>query len=317
MLKDIGFKLMQTTLDCIPCLVRQTLEAARFVSGDEELHQQIMKGVLAAASELDLEQTPPAFAQQIHRRLRMATGNPDPYDKVKQTFNRLAWEILPDIRRRIVLTDNPFELALKVAVAGNVIDFGINGNITEADVKKAIGKIIDSPIEGNIMELQEALDGARRILYLADNAGEIVFDRLLIEQMPLKQTIVAVRGKPILNDATREDAEFAEIDKLVKIIDNGSDAPGTILSDCSVDFLEHFHNADLIISKGQGNFETLSSCPENIFFLMKVKCPVIASHTGFSVGTHLLLKNKEIENIRQEGKLCRNMMEPVHAAMVQ
>ena len=282
---------MQTTLDCIPCIVRQTLEAARFVSKDKELHRQIMKEVLATISKLDLEQTPPAFAQQIHRRLRTATGNIDPYRKVKKIFNRLAWEMLPDVRRRIALADNPFEIALKVAVAGNVIDFGINGNITETEVREAVVKVIDSPIEGNIAELQKALHEARQILYLADNAGEIVFDRLLIEQLSLQRTVVAVRGKPILNDATREDAEFAEIDKLVKVIDNGSDAPGTILSDCSVEFVEHFHNADLIIAKGQGNFETLSSRPENIFFLMKVKCPVIASHTGFSVGTHLLLKN--------------------------
>jgi len=282
---------MQTTLDCIPCIVRQTLEAARFVSKDKELHRQIMKEVLTTISKLDLEQTPPAFAQQIHRRLRTATGNIDPYRKVKKIFNRLAWEMLPDVRRRIALADNPFEIALKVAVAGNVIDFGINGNITETEVREAVVKVIDSPIEGNIAELQKALHEARQILYLADNAGEIVFDRLLIEQLSLQRTVVAVRGKPILNDATREDAEFAGIDKLVKIIDNGSDAPGTILSDCSVEFVEHFHNADLIIAKGQGNFETLSSRPENIFFLMKVKCPVIASHTGFSVGTHLLLKN--------------------------
>ena len=282
---------MQTTLDCIPCIVRQTLEAARFVSKDKELHRQIMKEVLTTISKLDLEQTPPAFAQQIHRRLRTATGNIDPYRKVKKIFNRLAWEMLPDVRRRIALADNPFEIALKVAVAGNVIDFGINGNITETEVREAVVKVIDSPIEGNIAELQKALHEARQILYLADNAGEIVFDRLLIEQLSLQRTVVAVRGKPILNDATREDAEFAEIDKLVKVIDNGSDTPGTILSDCSVEFLEHFHNADLIIAKGQGNFETLSSRPENIFFLMKVKCPVIASHTGFSVGTHLLLKN--------------------------
>ena len=282
---------MQTTLDCIPCIVRQTLEAARFVSKDKELHRQIMKEVLTTISKLDLEQTPPAFAQQIHRRLRTATGNIDPYRKVKKIFNRLAWEMLPDVRRRIALADNPFEIALKVAVAGNVIDFGINGNITETEVREAVVKVIDSPIEGNIAELQKALHEARQILYLADNAGEIVFDRLLIEQLSLQRTVVAVRGKPILNDATREDAEFAEIDKLVKVIDNGSDALGTILSDCSVEFVEHFHNADLIIAKGQGNFETLSSRPGNIFFLMKVKCPVIASHTGFSVGTHLLLKN--------------------------
>ncbi len=281
---------MQTTLDCIPCLIRQTLEAARFVSKDEELHRQIMKDILGAASLLDFKQSPPAFAQQIHRRIKAATGNEDPYDQAKKTFNVLARDLLPEIRGKIADADKPFELALKVAVAGNVIDFGINGNITESDVRKAVGEIIKSPIEGNIAELQQAVQDHQRILYLADNAGEIVFDRLLLEQLPLQRVTLAVRGKPILNDATRKDAEFAGIDKLVKVIDNGSDAPGTILSDCSAEFLEYFENADLIIAKGQGNFETLSNCRKNIFFLMKVKCEVIANRTGFPVGTHLMLK---------------------------
>lgn len=282
---------MQTTLDCIPCLVRQTLEATRLVSKDEEFQRQIVKEVLATTSQMDFTQSPPAFAQLIHRHLRTATDNIDPYNKVKKIFNRVAKEILPDIKLKITSSTNPFEIALKAAIAGNVIDFGINGNITENDVRKAIEAILNSPIDGNISELQKSINKSQRILYLADNAGEIIFDSLLLEQLPTERVIFAVRGKPILNDATKEDAEFAGIDKLAKIIDNGSDAPGTILADCSKEFIEHFHNADLIISKGQGNFESLSSCSKNIFFLMKVKCPVIASHTGFSVGTHLLLKS--------------------------
>ncbi len=291
---------MQTTLDCIPCLIRQTLEASRFVSSDIDLHQKIMRDILAEASRMDASQSPPAFAQQIHRRLKSATGNTDPYAGVKKRFNKLAAEVLPEVRNKISVSDTPFEAALKASIAGNIIDFGINGNLTEDEVREAVDQVIDAPFEGNAGELQTELLHAEKILYLADNAGEIVFDRLLVEQLPLERVILAVRGRPILNDATREDAAFAGLDKLVRIIDNGSDAPGTILSDCSDEFLDHFFNADLIISKGQGNFETLSSCRENIFFLLKVKCPVIAFHTGFPVGTHLLQRNSLAENVKKE-----------------
>jgi uncharacterized protein with ATP-grasp and redox domains len=283
---------MQTTLDCVPCFVRQTLDALRFISDDTELHRQILSEVLTEAASLDFSQSPPAFAQQIHRHLRKISGNRDPYLEVKTLFNRIAEDLAVRVKIRINSANNPFEAAVKVAIAGNVIDFGINGNIAKEDVQKEVFQILSSPLQGNSKQLWEALQNAERILYLADNAGEIIFDRLLIERMPFDRTVLAVRGKPILNDATREDAKYAGLDKLVKVIDNGSDAPGTILSDCSSEFREHYENADLIISKGQGNYETLSNRPENIFFLMKVKCPVIALHTELPVGTHLLLKNQ-------------------------
>jgi uncharacterized protein with ATP-grasp and redox domains len=260
----------------------------------------MMKTILAEASQMDMEQSPPAFAQQIHRRLRTATGTTDPYLEIKRQFNRIANELLPDIRKIIDAADDRFEASLKAAIAGNVIDFGIGGDITEEDVHDAVAKIVDAPFVGNIEELKQEVEKAQNILYLADNAGEIVFDRLLIEQLPKHRVTLAVRGCPILNDATIDDAEFAGLDQLVKIIGNGSDAPGTILPDCSDEFLEIFRNADLIIAKGQGNFETLSHCPENIFFMLKVKCQVIASHTGFPLGTHLLLKNPNINKTKEK-----------------
>ncbi len=291
---------MRTTLDCIPCLIRQTLEASRFATTDTAVHSEMMKTILAEASQMDMDQSPPAFAQQIHRHLRTATGTPDPYLEIKRQFNRIADGLLPDIRKIIDDADDRFEAALKAAIAGNVIDFGIGGDITEEDVHDAVAKIVDAPFVGNIGELKQEVEEAQNILYLADNAGEIVFDRLLIEQLPKHRVTLAVRGLPILNDATIDDAEFAGLDQLVKIIGNGSDAPGTILPDCSDEFLEIFRNADLIIAKGQGNFETLSHCPENIFFMLKVKCQVIASHTGFPLGTHLLLKNPNINKTKEK-----------------
>jgi uncharacterized protein with ATP-grasp and redox domains len=130
---------------------------------------------------------------------------------------------------------------------------------------------------------------ARSILYLADNAGEIVFDRLLIERLPAGRVTVVVRGAPVINDATRADAQVAGLDRIAEIIDNGSDAPGTVLEDCSAQFRERFESADVIIAKGQGNFETLSAAGANICFLLKIKCPVLATHTGIELGTQALI----------------------------
>ena len=141
------------------------------------------------------------------------------------------------------------------------------------------------PLAGDPHELFRAAADARRILYLADNAGEIVFDRLLIEALPHHKMTVAVRGRPILNDALHEDAVLAGIAELATLIDNDSDAPGTVLADCSEVFLSHFHAVDLIIAKGQGNFETLSYLAAPVFFLFTVKCPLVAEQIGEPTGT--------------------------------
>jgi uncharacterized protein with ATP-grasp and redox domains len=129
-------------------------------------------------------------------------------------------------------------------------------------------------------------------LYLADNAGEIAFDRLLVERISPGRVTLAVRGAPVINDATLADAQAVGLDKIVEVIDNGSDAPGTILDDCHSDFRRRFAGADLIIAKGQGNYETLSDGPGNLFFLFKAKCPVIADHIGQPVGTQIMVQTR-------------------------
>ena len=134
---------------------------------------------------------------------------------------------------------------------------------------------------------------AKDILYLGDNAGEIVFDRLFIEQMPHEKVTYVVRGEPIINDVTIEDAREVDMFDLVDVIDNGSDAPGTILETCSHEFQQRFASSDLVIAKGQGNYETLSDVNKRIFFLLQVKCPVIAKDIGFEVGSFIVKANTE------------------------
>ena len=129
---------------------------------------------------------------------------------------------------------------------------------------------------------------AEDILYLADNAGEIVFDRLLIEEMPMDRVTLVVRGGPVINDATRADVEAAGLDSKVSVMDNGSDAPGTIPELCTPLFRDRLGQCDLVIAKGQGNYETLNDFDKNMFFLLKVKCPVIARDADWAVGQMVL-----------------------------
>jgi len=285
---------MKTYLDCIPCFIQQALSAARHVSGDPEVQEQIIREVLGHVGTIDFNAPPPLMGQFFHRRLREITGIPDLYKAEKEMQNRLALNLLPNLKKQIEAAKEPLLLAVRLAIAGNIIDLGANGNLTVAAVHDAVNQALNEPLEGNWEEFRQAVDKARNILYLADNAGEIAFDRLLIEQISPERVTLVVRGAPVINDATMLDARTVGLHEIVEIIDNGSDAPGTVLSDCSPEFVERFEAADLIVAKGQGNFETLSKEPRNIFFLFKVKCPVFAIHIGQPVGTQVLIHALEI-----------------------
>ena len=282
---------MKTFFDCIPCFVRQALDSVRLVTDDEVVHERLLREVLRAASEMDLRQSPPAMGQHIHQLIRRLTRQRDPYGEIKQRHNRLALELYPKLRALVRGSGSPLETALRLAIAGNVIDLGVNARLDESSVSEAIEGALSAPLNGDVGAFAEAVSSARRILYLADNAGEIAFDRLLIEQMPVEKVTLAVRGAPVINDATMVDAQVAGIPGLVEVIDNGSDAPGTILEDCSPEFRRRFDRADLIVAKGQGNYETLGDVPKDIFFVLKAKCPVIARHLGCHVGSLVLQRS--------------------------
>jgi len=273
----------------MPCLLRQALDAARLVSADAAVHEGIVREVLRLAADMDLESPPPVLAQLMHRRLREIVGVDDPYREAKERLNRMALAILPDLQAEIASAEDPLETAIRLAISGNVIDMGVNGRITEQDVRRSVRKAITEPFSGGMEGFRRSAKEAGSILYLADNAGEVVFDRLLIERISPEKVTVAVRGAPVINDATLADAEAAGLADIVEVIDNGSDAPGTILPDCSGEFRRRFDSADLIIAKGQGNFETLGDeWRRDIFFLFQAKCPVIAARVGLPVGTNVL-----------------------------
>jgi hypothetical protein len=289
---------MKTALDCVPCLLRQALEAARFVSDDPASHRRVVRRVLAELSEFDLSEPPPVAAAGIHRLVREIAGVSDPYEETKRRFTARALEMLPELRERVRRSDDPFAAAVRFAVAGNIVDLGVNGGLTHDDVDRALSRAMAAPLdEAALAELRQAAarvrDGAGTILYLADNAGEIVFDRLLLEQLAGARLKVAVKGGAVINDATRRDAEQAGIGEIAEIIDTGSDTPGVVLEETGDGFREEFGRAGLVIAKGQGNYEALSEAPREVFFLLMVKCDVLASDLAEPGGTLYLGRKEE------------------------
>jgi uncharacterized protein with ATP-grasp and redox domains len=275
---------VQTYLDCFPCMVRQTLEAARMTGADEALQRRIIHQALNLLSQhsVGTVSTPPEIAYQIHRMVRSQTGAEDPYREAKQASTEHALAFYPELKEIVRQADDPLDAALRISIAGNIIDLG---HSLAYDLKSTLGRVLTQPFALDRREaLRAMVSDAAGILFLADNAGETVFDRVLIETLAVPVTY-AVKGGPVLNDATRSDALEAGIDQVAEIIETGSDAPGTILSQCSDDFQKRFEEADLIIAKGQANYETLSDRGARVFFLLQVKCSVIGEDIGAPVGS--------------------------------
>ena len=282
---------MRTYLDCLPCFVRQALDVTRLIGADEELGEHILRDVLQTASRMDYSQPPPVMGKYIHRLVRDAAEAPDPYASLKQSFNRMAMLVYPDLADRVRQAKNPLEAAVRLAITGNLIDFGTASGVSEEQVQREVDQALDNPFEGDVASLERAVAQADSILYLFDNAGEIAFDCLLLELLPLERVVGVVKPSPIINDATLEDARACGITDMIPVVDTGSDAPGAVLADCGEEFLRHYRRADLILAKGQGNYEALSHTEKDAFFLLKAKCSVVASDLGCPVGTMMLTRS--------------------------
>lgn len=284
---------MRTYFDCIPCFVRQVLDSVRMTTDDEQIQEKVLREALYLGSKMDLSQSPPAMAQEIHRFIREITGVKDPYLEVKNHFNKLALQMYPELRQRVESSEDPLATAVRLAIAGNIIDFGVDSEVEQSRVERTIAESLTEPLDMDALEsFRKATAGAENILYIGDNAGEIVFDRLLIERLPQENITFVVRGSPILNDAIMEDAQITGLTDIVEVIDNGSDAPGTILERCSEAFCRRFDESDLVIAKGQGNYETLSDVDKDVFFMVRPKCKVLAEHLGCEIGSSVLIKNR-------------------------
>ncbi len=234
----------------------------------------------------------PAFSRALHTILKKYTNNTDPYKKAKQLSNDTVLNMYPNLKNQIQLSDNSFDTALRLAIAGNIIDFAISTNF---DLQETIDRVLQSDFAINdSTELKQALSKAKTVLYLGDNCGEIVFDKIFIETLKHSNLYYAVRGAPVINDATLDDALYIKMDKVAKVISNGYDAPSTILEHCSTEFKEIFDRADVIISKGQGNLEgLLGKTGKEVYFLLMVKCDVIANALNVKKGDFVVKKNNK------------------------
>lgn len=277
-------------LDCFPCFFRQALIALRLGTKDESLQRTILKSILEDIREADTSK-PPAFTTTfIHRKIRQMLGK-DPFKDIKSEYNQIALKLYPSLKTAAEKSPDSLWTTVRLAIAGNVIDFGI---FTSINIEGTISRALNNQLAvDDYNSLKDAVSSAGEILYLADNAGEIVFDRLLIETLIQlgKRVKAVVKGSPVINDSTMDDADESGLTKVCEIIDNGSDAVGTILEWTSPVFQDMFKNAQLIISKGQGNFETLIGIEKKIYFLFQAKCDVVSKELGLTTGSMLLKKS--------------------------
>ena len=281
---------MRVSLDCFPCFLRQAIIALRLGTNDVSLQKAILKSTLEDIQRTDTSK-PPAFTTTfIHRKIRQMLGM-DPFKDIKSEYNQIALELYPSLKTTIENSPDPLWTSIRLAIAGNVIDFGI---FTSVDIEGTISKALNSKIAvDDYNSLKDAVSYADEILYLTDNAGEIVFDRLFIETLIQlgKKVKAVVKGSPVINDSTMEDAKESSLTKICEIMDNGSEAVGTILDWTSSTFQKTFKNAQLIISKGQANFETLIGTEKKLFFLFQSKCDVVSKELSLSTGSMLLKKS--------------------------
>ncbi len=283
---------MLTKFECLPCFLRQTIIALGQSPQaiETSLQREIIDEVLAIMMKADMEKPPAYTTTFIHRVIRERIGK-DPFKNVKCEYNSVALGLYQRLRDEVESSRDPLWTAARLAIAGNVIDFGI---FTSIDIEGSVGRALEADIAvDDYPAFKGSLRDAKKIIYLLDNAGEIVFDRLLIEQLVSagKNVLAVVKGSPVLNDVTFEDATQTDLSNLCRVIDNGSDAVGTILAWTSPEFQKEFFSSDLVISKGQGNFETLAGNGTRIFFLFQSKCDVVSKELGLPPGSMLLKKS--------------------------
>jgi len=282
---------MKVHLDCFTCFLKQSLIALRLGTNDRVLQEQIIKELLYDIKSCDTSKPPAYTTTFLHRKIRKMLGN-DPFKRIKSEYNQIALKLYPSLKDIINKSNDPLWTATRLAIAGNVIDFGI---FTSVDIEGTIEKALGNELAvDNYNSYKQSINNVEEILYLLDNAGEILFDRLLIETLvDYKKGVVAVvKGSPVINDATMEDANEIGLTKICNVIDNGSDAVGTILDWTSKEFRDVFQKSQLIISKGQGNFETLVGTKKKIYFLFQSKCDVVSREQGLQAGS-MLLKDSE------------------------
>ncbi len=287
---------MKHSIDCLPCLLQQAVRLAKNHLPSEKAQIELVKQIMATMASIDEDASSPYIAHKIQIALKESLKNPDPYREDKKYYNLEMLKLENELKQLLESSDNPFDTGLKLAAAGNIIDFGPGYELSRDVVLRTIKETLAKDYQHEVSEsLKAALEHADKILYLGDNAGEIVFDKVFIQTIkecyPQREVYFATRGKPVLNDITEEDAYLVGMDSLAMIINNGTDIPGTVLEYCSSDFRKIFVEADIIISKGQGNFESLLGCGrENLYYIFLCKCSLFMERLGAKQNDIMLMQ---------------------------
>lgn len=286
---------MKLTYECLTCMTKQIIKVATMSTDDIVVQQKIIKRLFKELSEITFDESAPFLGRKINKYINNELNIYDPYKKIKEECNILASELCKELEfeKLIKNSQSSIDTACRLAIAGNIIDFSAHDSISDEQIKSIIKNCLSETIYGSpAKSLLDFANKSKKILYLGDNSGEIVFDKLLINVLPKEKITYVVKKEPIVNDATMKDAIDVGMTDLVRVIDNGSDAQGTIFNLCSKEFINEFEQADLIISKGQANYETLCDIKDKkIFFLFKAKCAPVANYAKCNVGSLVMLEN--------------------------
>jgi uncharacterized protein with ATP-grasp and redox domains len=278
---------MHVAPDCFPCLLQQAINTARSAGADETQRIAILRECMAYMAQADLAGTPSRFSEPVYAAIARITGVADPYASMKRATNALAIRLLVDTRDLVTHSRDPLAKALHAAAAGNVIDAGIHSTHT-SDIQKKLQRLMQQPFAiDDVAVFRTFLKRGAQVLYVTDNAGEIVFDALAVDRIQRfgVTVTVAVKSGPIINDATLEDAQAAGLTKICRVIETGGATIGIDWTRVSPEFRAAYDSAAAVIVKGHGHYETLFEDPHpGLFYLLKVKCPVIARALHGSVG---------------------------------
>ncbi len=271
---------MKSVSLCYPCFLKQAYSTLAYSGVDDQKRIWVLRELANMLPDLDPKQSPAYNSSLVLFRVHDLSGHGDPYADERRNSNQMALDMLPALRQKLAQASDRLDAAVRLSVVGNIIDLGIQHQASiDETMESAMGEgfaVFDMD------EFRKALEASKRILYILDNAGEIVFDMLLIEELRKigKTVIAAVRGGPILNDAVMDDAIQVGLDKVCRVIDTGNEFLGVIREKCSGMFLKALDTADFVIAKGQANYESMEGTRPNIFFILKAKCQATADHMG-------------------------------------
>lgn len=264
---------------CKDCLLEQgkrIFDVLRFDDKEKGVHLRVIEKFIE--QNFSEDKITAELGTEMHREIKKIL-NKDPYKAEKEWSNHVAKELLEHASALIENSIDPLYQSFKIAIAGNLLDFGTYE--VDADLNLA-GALSDDFVIDDFEKVKRRIKGARKVLYLCDNAGEIVFDRLCIEEIKKlgPKVTAVVKSGPIVNDATMRDAQAAGLDEVCLVMESGTDSVGVNLKESSTEFIDELNSSDIIIAKGQGHYETMEDIGLPVVFLLKAKCRAVASELG-------------------------------------